>query len=202
MNYRWNSKLYTKSLPERLRASREEGEETNWTWVNPEVITTEELTSFLLATVSSGTGHDVGDQKHELVNQWIKTQSLTFTMEGLQDSWENFILGWDKTMAMHITNVQELTQAHHKGITKELENMVIRSASRKDTISYLSMAFLLPFQNKIFRQVDVLIKELTEAFYGVMESVVKNLIFNEGLFKGIVERHGNDQKKLPEAPRG
>ena len=163
INYRWNSKLYTKSLPEHLRASREEGEETNWTWVNPEVITTEELTSFLLSTVSSGTGHDVGDQKHELVNQWIKTQSLTFTMEGLQDSWENFILGWVKIMTMHITNVHELTQAHHKGITKELENMVIRSANRKDTISYLSMAFLLPFENKIFRQVDVLIKELTEA---------------------------------------
>ena len=32
-NNRWNSKLYTKSLTERLRASREEGEETYWTWV-------------------------------------------------------------------------------------------------------------------------------------------------------------------------
>ena len=105
-------------------------------------------------------------------------------------------------MAMHITNVHELTQAHHKGITKELESMVIRSASRKDTISYLSMAFLLPFQNKIFRQVEVLMNELTEAFHGVMESVVKNLMFNEGLFKGIVERHGSDQKKPPEGEKG
>ena len=35
-----------------------------------------------------------------------------------------------------------------------------------------------------------------------MESVVKNLIFNEGLFKGIVERHGSDQKKPPEGEKG
>ena len=96
INYRWNSSLYVDSLPERLRASREGEEETNWTWLSHDVISSEELTSFLLATVSSGTGHDVGDQKHELVNQWLKTQSLSFTTEGLQESWENFILGWDK----------------------------------------------------------------------------------------------------------
>ncbi len=123
-------------------------------------------------------------------------------MEGLQDSWEKFTLGWDKTMAKRVPNVHELTQAHHKGITKELESMVTRSATRKDTISYLSMAFLLPFQNKIFRKVDVLINELTEVYNGIMDSVVKNLIFNEGLFKGIVEKHGSDQKKPPEGEKG
>ena len=132
INLRWVSSLYIDSLPERLRASREEGKENNnWTWLNHDVISSEELTSFLLATVNSGTGHDVGDQKHELDNQWIKTQSLTFTMEGLRHSWENFILGWDKTMTLHIPNVHELTQAHHKGMIEELKSMVNRSASRK-----------------------------------------------------------------------
>jgi hypothetical protein len=73
INFRWVSNLYIDSLPERLRASREEGkEDNNWTWLDHDVISSEELTSFLLATVNSGTGHDVGDQKHELVNQWLK----------------------------------------------------------------------------------------------------------------------------------
>ncbi len=105
-------------------------------------------------------------------------------------------------MALHITNVHETTQAHHKGIAKELENMVFRSVSRKYTIQHLSMAFLLPFENKIFRQVDVLVKESTEAFHGVMKSVVSNQLFNKSLFKGIVERHGSDQKKPPEGEKG
>ena len=147
-----------------------------------DVISSEELTSFLLATVSSGTGHDVGDQKHELVSQWLKPQSLSFTTEGLQESWEKFILGWDKTIALHIPNVQEMSPAHHKGMTKELENMVFRSANRKDTIPHLSVVFLLPFENKLFRQVDILIKELARAFNGVMKSVVSNELFKAGLF--------------------
>ena len=202
INYRWNSSLYVDNLPERLRASREGEEETTWTWLSHDVISSEELTSFLLATVSSGTGHDVGDQKHELVNQWLKTQSLSFTTEGLQESWENFILGWDKTMALHITNVQEMSSAHHKGMTKELENMVFRSANRNDTIPHLAMAFMLPFENKLFRQVNILIKELDDAFNGVMKSVIKNQLFNAGLFKTILERHGSEQKKPPEGEKG
>jgi len=83
INYRWNSTLYVDSLPERLRDSRKAGVETDWTWLDHDVISSEELTSFLLATVSSGTGHDVGDQRHELVNQWLRTQSLSFTFESL-----------------------------------------------------------------------------------------------------------------------
>jgi hypothetical protein len=51
-----------------------------------------------------------------------------------------------------------MTPAHHKGMTKELESMVLRSAGRKDTIPHLSMVFLLPFENKLFRQVDILIE--------------------------------------------
>ena len=169
INFRWISNLYIDSLPERLRASREEGKENNnWTWLNHDVISSEELTSFLLATVNSGTGHDVGDQKHELVNQWIKTQTLSFTTGELQTSWEDFILGWEKTITLHTPNVQELTPAHQKGIIEELKSMVNRSASRKDTIPHLAMAFLLPFQNKVLRQVDVLIKDLSEAFNGVI----------------------------------
>ena len=167
--------------------------------MNPDVISTEELTIFLLATVNSGTGHDVGDQKHELVNQWIKTQTLSFTVEQLQTSWEDFILGWEKTMTLYIPNVHELTPAHHKGMIEELKSMVARSASRKDTISHLAMAFLLPFQNKVLRQVDVLIKDLSEAFNGVMKSVVSNKIFNTGLFKSIMEKH---EKKPTEGKKG
>ena len=72
INLRWVSNLYIDSLPVSLRASREEGKENyDWTWLSHDVISSEELTSFLLATVNSGTGHDVGDQKHELVYQWI-----------------------------------------------------------------------------------------------------------------------------------
>jgi len=56
---------------------------------------------------------------------------------------ETFILDWDKTRALMIP-------AHHKGMTKELESMVLRSAGRKDTIPHLSMVFLLPFENKTF----------------------------------------------------
>ena len=35
-----------------------------------------------------------------------------------------------------------------------------------------------------------------------MDSVVGNPIFNESLFKGMVERHGIDQKKSPEGEKG
>ena len=200
INLRWVLSLYIDSLPERLRASREEGKENNnWTWLNHDVISSEELTSFLLATVNSGTGHDVGDQKHKLVNQWIKTQTLSFTIEGLQISWEDFILGWEKTMTLHIPNVHELTPAHHKGMIEELKSMVSRSASRKDTIPHLAMAFLLPFQNKVQKQVDILIKDLSEAFTGVMKNVVKNQLFNTGLFKSIMEKN---EKKHTEGEKG
>ena len=96
---------------------------------------------------------------------------------------ETFILGWEKTRALHIPNVQEMTPAHHKGMTKELESMVFRSASRKDTLPHLSMAFLLPFENKVILQLNVLIKELSETFNGVMQSVVKNQLFNTGFLK-------------------
>jgi hypothetical protein len=68
-------------------------------------------------------------------------------------------------------------------MTKELESMVLRSAGRKDTIPHLSMVFLLPFENKLFRQVDILIKELARAFNGVMKSVASNELFKAGLFK-------------------
>jgi hypothetical protein len=163
------------------------------------VISSEELTSFLLATVNSGTGHDVGDQKHELVNQWIKTQTLSFTIKGLQISWEDFILGWGKHTTLHVPNMQELTPAHHKGMIEELKNMVSRSASHKDTVPPLAMAFLLPFQNNIIRQVGVLIKELSDAYNGVMLSVVKNKIFNTGLFKTIMEKI---EKKPTEGEKG
>ncbi len=95
---------------------------------------------------------------------------------------ETFILDWDKTRALHIPNVHEMIPAHHKGMTKELESMVLRSAGRKDTIPHLSMVFLLPFENKLFRQVDILIKELAKAFNGVMKSIVSNELFNAGLF--------------------
>jgi hypothetical protein len=63
---------------------------------------------------------------------------------------ETFILGWDKTRAFHIPNVHEMTPAYHKGMTKDLESMVLRSAGSKDTIPHLSMVFLLPFENKLF----------------------------------------------------
>jgi hypothetical protein len=105
-------------------------------------------------------------------------------------------------MTLHIPNVKEMKEAHHKGMTKELENMVFRSANRKETISYLSMAFMLPFDNKLFRRVDVLIKELDDAFNGVMKTVVSNKMFNQGLFKSVLERHGNDQKKPTEGDKG
>ena len=95
---------------------------------------------------------------------------------------ETFILGWDKTRAFHIPNVHEMTPAYHKGMTKDLESMVLRSAGSKDTIPHLSMVFLLPFENKPFRQVDILIKESAKAFNGVMKSVVSNELFNAGLF--------------------
>jgi hypothetical protein len=95
---------------------------------------------------------------------------------------ETFILGWDKTRAFHIPNVHEMTPAYHKGMTKDLESMVLRSAGSKDTIPHLSMVFLLPFENKLFRQVDILIKESAKAFNGVMKSVVSNELFNAGLF--------------------
>jgi len=167
--------------------------------LNHDVISSEELTSFLLATVNSGTGHDVGDQKHELVNQWIKTQTLSFTTGELQTSWEDFILGWEKTINLHTPNVQELTPAHQKGIIEELKSMVNRSASRRDTIPHLAMAFLLPFQNKVQKQVDILIKDLSEAFNGVMKSVVKNQLFNTGLFKSIMEKN---EKKHTEGEKG
>ena len=59
INYRKNSNLYTDSLPERLRASRgERGQTCNWIWLSHDVISSEELTSFPLATMNSGTGHD------------------------------------------------------------------------------------------------------------------------------------------------
>ncbi len=80
--------------------------------------------------------------------------------------------------------------------------MAFRSANRKETISYLSMAFMLPFENKLFRRVDVLIKELDDAFNGVMKTVVSNKMFNQGLFKTVLERHGNDQKKPTEGDKG
>ena len=112
---------------------------------------------------------------------------------------ETFILGWDETRALHIPKVHEMTPAHHKGMTKELKSMVLRSAGRKDTIPHLAMAFLLPFQNKVLRQVDVLIKDLSEAFNGVMKSVVKNQLFNTGLFKSIMEKH---EKKPTEGEKG
>jgi hypothetical protein len=103
INLRWTSEIYLESLPERIRLTLEEGQVPDpWTWLDPKNISTEELTSFLLATVRSGTGRDVGDQKHELVNQWIRKQTLIFTFEDLQVSWEKFILGFMSQLEIHI----------------------------------------------------------------------------------------------------
>ncbi len=95
INLRWTSDIYLESLSEWIRLTFEEGQvPESWTWLDPKTISIEELTSYLLATMRSGTGRDVGDRKHESVNQWIRKQALTFTLEDLQVSWERFTLGF------------------------------------------------------------------------------------------------------------
>ena len=147
INLRWTSDIYLESLPERIRLTLEEGQvPESWTWLDPKTISKEELTSYLLATVRSGTGRDVGDQNHELVNQWIRKQTLTFTFEDLQVSLERFILGFMSQLELHIPDGTELDKAHHKGVIKKLHTMVKRSCENPKTMENLAMGFLLPFQ--------------------------------------------------------
>ena len=61
IDIRWTSKIYVNLLPERIRLAREAGEDVGNSWLSQDVISSEELTRFLIATASSGTGHEVGD---------------------------------------------------------------------------------------------------------------------------------------------
>jgi len=73
----------------------------------------EEPHTYLLGTVRSGTGRNVGDQKHDLVNQWIQKQALSFTFEDLQGSWEKFLLGFMTQLKLHIPDGSALDTALH-----------------------------------------------------------------------------------------
>jgi hypothetical protein len=111
---RWTSAIYLESLPERIRLTLEEGQvPESWTWLEPKTISTEELTAYLLGTVRSKTGRNVGDQKNDLVNQWIQKQALSFTFEDLQGSWEKFLLGFMTQLDLHIPDGSALDTALH-----------------------------------------------------------------------------------------
>ena len=73
----------------------------------------EEPHTYLLGTVRSGTGRNVGDQKHDLVNQSIQKQALSFTFEDLQGSWEKFLLGFMTQLKLHIPDGSALDTALH-----------------------------------------------------------------------------------------
>ena len=109
---RWTSAIYLESLPERIRLTLEGQVPESWTWPEPKTISTEELTAYLLGTVRSGTGRNVGDQKHDLVNQWIQKQALSFTFEDLQGSWEKF-LSFMTQLEHHIPDGSALDTALH-----------------------------------------------------------------------------------------
>ena len=183
IHIRWTSKIYLSLLPERIRLAREAGEDVSSSWLSHEVISSEELTRFLIATASSGTGHEVGDQKHELLNSWLRKQNLLFTVRGLQDSWETFFIQWNRNMELYYPNQDDLEELHHKKIAKELENMVNRGSIHAESVSYIAMPFLHPFLNTTFRKVSVLVSELLSAYEKVMDDVIRNPSFNLDLFK-------------------
>ena len=115
IKYRRNSNLYSDSLPERLRASRKEGGQTcYWTWLSHDVISFEELSSFpslqwtveraMTGRSETWTGHPMDQNPVPFIYDWGSPRLM-----------ETFILDWDKTRALHIPNVHEMTQP----ITKE-----------------------------------------------------------------------------------
>ena len=114
IHIRWTSRIYVNLLPDRIRLAREAGEDTGNSWLSHDVISSEELTRFLIATASSGTGHEVGDQKHEYLNTWLRKQNLSFTARGLQESWEAFLIHWKRNMDLYYPNQEDLEELHHK----------------------------------------------------------------------------------------
>ena len=50
-------------------------------------------------------------------------------------------------MALHITNVQEMSSAHHKGMTKELENIVFNQKPSVDLAFFNGLNSLGGFLN-------------------------------------------------------
>ena len=197
---RWTSGIYLESLPERIRLTLEEGQvPESWTWLDPKTISTEELTSFLLATVRSGTGRDVGDQKHELVNQWIWKQTLTFTFEDLQVSLERFILGFMSQLEIHIPDGNELDKALHKGVIKELHTMVKRSCENPKTLENLAMGLLLPFQKvEDLKTIDMAIGRMKKGYSQVMKEIVTSSLFNKELYNQILHKPQHEDKKPAE----
>jgi hypothetical protein len=197
INLRWISAIYLDILPERIRLTLEDGQvPESWTWLDPTMISTEELTAYLLGTVRSGTGRDVGDQKHELVNQWIRKQALIFSFEDLQGSWEKFFLGFMTQLEQHIPDGEALDKALHKGVVKELHNMVKRSCENPKTMKNLAMGFLLPFQKvDDLKTIDMAIGRMRAGYEQVMKEIVTSSLFNEELFNQILHKPQNEDKK-------
>jgi hypothetical protein len=138
----------------------------------------------------------VGDQKHELVNQWIRKQSIPFTFEDLQVSWERFILGFMAQMELHIPDANALDKALHKGVVKELHNMVLRSCENPKTMKNLAMGFLLPFQKvEDLKTIDLAIGRMRAGHAQVMKDIVSSSLFNEELYNQILRKPQHEDKK-------
>jgi hypothetical protein len=134
----------------------------------------------------SGTGRDVGDRKHESVNQWIRKQTLTFTFEDLQVSWERFIFGFMSQLELHIPDRTQLDKALHKGVIKELHGMVKRSCENPKTMENLAMGFPLPFQR------------MKKGYSQVMKEIVTSSLFNKELYNQILHKPQHEDKKPAE----
>jgi hypothetical protein len=89
---RWmQAKLWLSCLPAEIqKAYSGTWRPTNFEWMNPKIITTQKLYTWLLNMSYASTGKGVGNMKHEEFISWLKHQRVEFTREDFVNSFEQF----------------------------------------------------------------------------------------------------------------